>query len=145
MEIINQLVTIYNTLDSDRALTDLEAKRYYSQMLAHGRLHLYTDRGYVIGLIESWRLDYEQLGRVICWHEFNALEEDVTVGPVAYISDIWVRPESRGTGKTKILIEMFKQANSDAEYYVSHRANHKVKYYRVYDKCTGYKHKLKET
>ncbi len=142
MDITEQLVQIYK--DEVRpygTLTELEARRYYNKMVAHGRIHLYMDSSYIAGFIESWRLDYEQLGRVVCWSDFNALEEDVTNGDIAYISDIWIRDYKRGTGVTKILIDMFKNANRDAEYYVSRRHKNKVKYIRVYDKLTGYKHK----
>jgi ribosomal protein S18 acetylase RimI-like enzyme len=143
MDIVKQLVDLYCNCEYDTrgTLTELEAMRYYSKMLGHGRIQMIMEEMNMVGFIESWRLDMEQLGRVVCWTRFSALEEDVTEGPVAHISDIWVRPDKRGQGVTEKLIDMFKQANHDADYFVSQRvkAKGKVRYIRVYDKANGYK------
>ena len=142
--IVEQLGRIYYTLgyEGTRALTELEIDRYYSLMIRHGRINIYLEGDTVIGFIESWRLNHEQLGKVLCWDNFNALEEDVTTGKIAYISDIWVDKEHRNKGIVKMLIAMFARANKDAEYFISDRVkNNNYKYVRVYDKETWYKHK----
>ena len=142
MEIVEQLVHIYKTEDYYQRgnLTDLEIRRYYSKMIAHGRIQLYMETCNVVGFIESWRLNYEQLGRVVCWHDFSALEEDVNNGDILYISDIYVAPHKRGNGIVKILMEMLENSNRDALYGVSKRVkSKKVQYYRVYDKKVAYK------
>ena len=144
MNIIDQLVKIYqdNELGNYGLLTDLETERYYSNMLATGRLQTIVDHNNLVGFIESWRVNFEQLGRIVCWTNFSALKEDVTKGEVAWISDIWVSKYRRGDGEiTKQLIEMFKEANQDASYFLSQRVktDGKAKYIRVYDKANGYK------
>ena len=143
MDIVEQLVKLYfNDELYTKSLTELEARRYYSKMLAHGRVQVYLDKCNVIGLIESWRLTYEQLGRVICWTEFDALEEDVNQGDVLYISDIYIVPHKRNNGVLKILMKMLEESNQTAKYGVSRRVKlDKVKYYRVYDKEVAWKKK----
>jgi ribosomal protein S18 acetylase RimI-like enzyme len=143
MDIVKQLVKLYYDCEYEQhgALTELEAERYYSKMLADNRIQVITEGGNVMGFIESWRLTMEQLGRVVCWSDFSALYEDVTNGEVAYVSDIWVRPGRRDEGMVGKLIEAFKEANKDADYFVSTRVKSqgKCRYIRVYDKVNGYK------
>jgi hypothetical protein len=57
------------------------------------------------------------------------------------VSDIWVRPGRRDEGMASRLIEAFKEANKDADYFVSTRVKSqgKCRYIRVYDKVNGYK------
>jgi ribosomal protein S18 acetylase RimI-like enzyme len=145
MGIVEQLVKLYLNREIENiGLTAFEAHKYYDKMLANGRIQVITEGGNVMGFIESWRLTMEQLGRVVCWSDFSALYEDVTNGEVAYVADIWVRPGRRDEGMASRLIEAFKEANKDADYFVSKRVKSqgKLKYIRVYDKANGYK--LKE-
>lgn len=141
--IVNQLVGIYYSIEyaENRVLTELEANHYYTHMLRHGRVNVYLEGDKVVGFIESWRLDTEQLGRVIIWDNFSALKEDVNEGPIAYISDMWVDPDYRRSNITNMLIDMFKESNKDADYFVSDRVKKegKYRYVRVYDKENGYK------
>jgi ribosomal protein S18 acetylase RimI-like enzyme len=141
MDIVKQLVEVYKKLHNDTlALTNLEASRYYSQMLAHNRIQIELDNVNVVGFIESWRLNYEQLGRVVCWKDFSALTEDVYSGNIAYVSDIWVDESKRKNGIEKLLIDKFRKANEDADYFVAEKNKSKVKYFRCYDKLTGFQH-----
>ena len=143
MDIVKQLVKLYYECEYEThgMLTELEAERYYSKMLANNRIQVITEGGNVMGFLESWRLNMEQLGRVVCWSDFSALKEDVTKGEVAYVSDIWVRGGKRGNGIIKTLIKLFWESNKDASYFISKRVKRdgKVKYIRVYDKISGYK------
>jgi ribosomal protein S18 acetylase RimI-like enzyme len=143
MGIVEQLVKLYYECEYEAhgKLTEFEALKYYDKMLANGRIQVITEGGNVMGFIESWRLTMEQLGRVVCWTNFSALYEDVTKGEVAYVSDIWVRPGRRDEGMVDQLIEAFKEANKDADYFVSKRVKSqgKCRYIRVYDKVNGYK------
>ena len=144
MNIIEQLVKVYqdNELGNYGVLTDLETERYYSSMLGNGRIQTLVEHNNLLGFIESWRVNFEQLGRIVCWTNFSALKEDITKGDIAWVSDIWVAKDRRGDGEVaKRLIEMFKEANQDALYFLSQRVktDGKAKYIRVYDKANGYK------
>jgi ribosomal protein S18 acetylase RimI-like enzyme len=140
-DVTEQLVQVYLTNDYyERSLSELQIRRYYSKMVRHGRVSYEVKDNLLIGFIESWRLNYEQLGRCICFKNFSAIEEDVSEGNIAYIADIWVHPDYRGTDVCDRLVQSFAELNLDADYYVSERIKSKVKYVRVYDKVSGCKH-----
>ena len=133
-QIIKQLNEIYLTEEDwhTEKLTELEANRYHSYLLRHGRILLYTEGTQLLGYVESWRLTYEQLGRVICDVDFSPLEEDVLEGPIAYVANLWIDKDRRNGGTFKILKQMFLEQNKDATHFVGEKRRHGV--VKVYTK-----------
>ena len=133
LTILKQLIKIYKDLHKDTlALSDEELVEYYDKMLMDGRIEYVLENGEVVGFMESWRLSYEQLGRVVCWKNFNAVEENVVKGDIVYISDVWVRKDERDGITFKLLLQGFKDNNKDVHSCLSRR--HGGKYIRVYNK-----------
>ena len=143
MTILKQLIKIYKELHKDTLLlSNEELVEYYGKMLENGRIEYVLENGELVGFMESWRLTYEQLGRVVCWKDFNAVEENVKDGDIAFISDVWVKKNERDGTTFELLLQGFKDSNKDAHSYISKR--HKGKYIRVYNKVNGFKLKKGE-
>lgn len=141
MTLLSQLIKVYKQLHKDTlALSDIEAERYYTKMVNDGRIEYVLQNDELVGFLESWRLTYEQAGRVLCWKDFNAVEENVKDGGIIFLVDIWVKEGYRDGTINKVLINAYKEANKDVHSGFSKR--HNGKYIRVYNKENFYK--LKE-
>lgn len=53
---------------------------YHNAMLGKGAIITYVRDGVVLGYQETWRINFEQLGRILCQDNWNQLEEDIIMG-----------------------------------------------------------------
>ena len=133
LTILKQLIKIYKELHKDAmALSKEELEIYYTKMLKDNRIEYILENREVVGFMESWRLDYEQLGRVVCWKDFNAMKENIKDGKIVYICDVWVKKTKRDGIIFNILLKNFENSNKDGHSCLSRR--HGGKYIRVYNK-----------
>lgn len=80
-----------------------EAYRYYLYITNNDSVLTYYYGNTLIGYLEYWILDFEQLGRLICYTDFNIYEEDIAYGPICYVSDIWSKDAIRNKGLFKTM------------------------------------------
>ena len=94
---INDLVRIYHEEEPwhQTKLSQEEAEKYFKVLLEKGRIITYTHEESVVGYVETWRINYEQLGRIICKAFFSAYTEDVETGNICYVANIWVHKDFR--------------------------------------------------
>ena len=138
--IVQQLNKIYYEEEwwHNKRLSELEASRYHSAMLHHGRLKVILEEEKVIGYVESWLISYEQFGKLICNAPFSPLEEDVVSGNIAYLANIWVRKDRRRGFVIKQLVEAFKDMNKDAEFFVGEAKRKKTQPVKVFNRKEFY-------
>lgn len=136
MNIIEQLNKVYYDCEwwQDERLSELEITRYHNAMIAHGRLMVLDEDQELIGYVESWRLIFEQFGRIICNVPFSPLEEDVTKGPIAYLANTWIKKEKRGKKNIMLLKSLFLEQNKDAEFFVGEAKRKKVGMVKVFNR-----------
>lgn len=120
MDIIEELIRIYETEEQwhKTKLSREEARKYFQTVLKKGRILWYMDRGNLVAYVESWRVNYEQLGRIICKAPFSAYLEDVETGAIAYLANTWIHKDYRRTNVYRLMRDIFMEQNRDCEYYV---------------------------
>ena len=138
VDITGQLVDIYLEKESyhERKLSREEAVKYFTRLLENNNILFYEHEGQVLGYVEFWRINYEQLGRIICKQPFSAYLEDITNGDICYLADIWIDPDYRDGKILKIFKLGFFQRNYNCKFFVGEPiAKHKntVKIYRRSD------------
>lgn len=109
-EMAEQLVNIYYKYEHWQADTRMgreDALLYHRTMLERGVIRVLTDGKVVCGYLEVWRLDWSQLGRLLCGQPFCSMQEDVLSGPVAWVANIFVLPDYRHGRVIRQLKKMF--------------------------------------
>jgi hypothetical protein len=102
-------------------------------LLDKDRLILAYRDGQIVGYIESWRLSFEQLGRVILDIPFNIESEDIETGEVCFLSNITIHPDHRGGSVMRELRNEFILQNRDASYWIGHAQRKSVGLIKHYD------------
>lgn len=134
MTILEQLVKVYQEEEDYHSvkLSEEESYKYFKKLMDKDRIHTVTSNGELMGYIESWRVSFEQFGRLICQHTFSAYKEDVETGNIAYLSDIWIRQDERHGITFQILQRSFRKLNKDCEYWVGEARRKKCEPVKVF-------------
>ena len=86
--------------------------------LSKGRIITCEFDGKLLGYVESWRISFEQFGRLICKAGFPLDKEDIEHGNICYLANTAIDPAYRSSFVKKYLKDKFFEQNSDAEYFV---------------------------
>lgn len=136
--IVKQLVDIYYREENWHSfkMESLEAIEYHRILLDKGRIIFYMLDDTVLGYCESWRIDYAQLGRLLCKQSFDASKEDVQNGSICYVANVWIDKEYRGEWQNAPIIkamtyEFFKD-NFDADFFCGEAFRKKHQPFKIY-------------
>lgn len=135
--IVEQLCDIYYHKEywqKDILSPDLAVK-YHQRALGKGNIQVYEENGEVLGYYEVWRINFEQFGRLVCHTEdFYANDEDTTNGNIAYVANVWIKPEHRkGKVFRELKLRFFKQTYN-CEYFVGEAIRKKCGLVKVFKK-----------
>ena len=92
--------------------------------------------GDLIGFVESWRINYEQFGKLICNpnKQPDLRQWDIETGNICYLGNILIHPDFRqGLVIRYLKTEFFKQ-NFMCEYFVGERVAKKHKPVKVFSR-----------
>lgn len=123
-EIVSQLVSIYYKYESwqeDPRMGRENAFLYHRTLYENGAIECASEGNIVVGYTETWRLSFDQLGRLVCGKPFSAMQEDVRSGPVAWLANIFILPEHRNGAALKTLRLKFFGKNRDCEYFAGNK------------------------
>lgn len=136
MTIIDQLTNIYLERESwhKSKLPKEEADKYHERLLMQGNIITYVKNMELVGYLEFYRLTNEQFGRWVCGYQIPVLEEDITEGPVAVITNMYIDEGARHGEAFDMLSAMFLAKNQDAEFFVAHRRTKKSQPLQIYSK-----------
>ena len=131
------------------SLSDSRVKEQIQVLLDKGRILAVTDRedGSLLGYVESWRINYEQFGRIICQQPFNVLLEDINNGTICYLSNITIHPDHRRSTVINTLKDKFFLQNNMCEYFVGEAKRKKTQPLKVFTRqeyYMKYMHHLEE-
>ena len=138
---VNELTRVYlnEYKQEDKGKVSQEQQRkYFSYVLEQHRIHTYGTHDNLLGYLESWRLDFQQWGRLVCSAPFNIYEEDITKGEVCYLPNIWIHPDYRRSSIFKQFKRDFFRSNLDAEYFVGKALRKKTQPIKVFKKQEAY-------
>ena len=131
---INQLIEIHRTQESWQGhdLTEFQLLDYFQTLNQKGRLLLSGENHCILGYVESWRITFEQFGRIICQLPFAIGEENIEQGPIAYVANIFVQPQARKSWVIKDLTKQFFTQNIDADFFVGEAHRKKTGLVKVF-------------
>lgn len=119
VENLNDIYFSHEDWQGEKLSSD-EITKYHEALIQKGRISVYAPAGKVLGYVESWRINFEQFGRLVCGETISAYLEDVETGPIAYCANVWVDPEWRQTSVIKFLRTEFFRSNFQCQYFVGH-------------------------
>lgn len=138
---LDELIRFYFEYEDyhDEKLFHEDAKEYFKILLEKGRLRAIYADGQLQGYYESWRISYEQLGRIVSGQPFNIKTEEIQTGNICFINSVTIHPDYRRSDViNRLSKECFKQ-NKDCDYFIGQKNG---KYHRPYSVLT--KKSLKE-
>jgi hypothetical protein len=72
----------------------------------------------ITGFIELWRINYEQLGKIMVHGLIDASEEDTTSGNICFLANLAIHPDYRGNREVyRILRNRFFKENYSCEFF----------------------------
>lgn len=136
MNYIEQMTEVYLKEEywHKNKLTKAQADQYHERLLIQGNILTYIKGDQLLGYVEFWRLDFDQLGRLVCKDSIITDVEDILNGPIAYVNNMWISKGERHGEAFEILGSMFLSKNSDAEYFVAFRQVKKNQPIKVYSR-----------
>ena len=150
MNLLDQLLEFYFKYDKfqDTYLSQERASQIYQILLDRDRISYCLDQsGDLVGYGESWRINYDNFGRLICGHNlYKTLEqEDIEHGNIAYVSNVTIHPDHRGSGIIQFLKLDFFKKNYMCDYFVGQALRKKHQPVKVFARQQFYDKFIKTT
>jgi len=110
---IKQLLKIYYE-EEKRFKTKMsysEAEYYHRHLLTNKNILCVVTKGKIIAYVEYYKVNYEQLNKLL-WNEpFSVVKEDLTGGQHCYVANIWVSKDSRFSALKELKYKWDKEIN----------------------------------
>jgi len=141
MNLLEELLYFYYVYDKFQKnyLNEQEAKNYFEIAIAKGRIHFVSDGAKLLGYCESWRINYDQFGRILCDLPFNIKTEDVETGNLAYVANVTISPENRNSSVIRQLTHSFFKANIACDFFCGIARRKKHQPVKIFTKQEAYK------
>lgn len=125
MNTINQLIEIYLKLENwhTKKLSVEESFEYFLKLLSQGNIIIFMDGEKVCGYLEFFRITPQQFTKILD-NNFYTFDENITDGPICYISDLFIRKEYRRGLAIKYLKQIFMNINRDCTCFIGRETNH---------------------
>lgn len=133
MNIAQQLTEVYLTKEfwHKNKLSQEEADKYHERLLMQGNIITHITDGVLEGYLEFYRINYDQLGRIMCDIQLNHTE-DLLTGNIAFINRMWINPMLRNTEVFGLLGNIFLNRNKDAHIFATFQNHKKHKPFQKY-------------
>lgn len=143
--VLDELLRIYENEENwhTTKLTPELARKYHETLLGLERILYYSYENQILAYVESWHINYTQLGRIVCKEYFDPCVEDIASGNICYVANVWVDKRFRKTEIIKELKLAFFRQNYACEYFIGERISKKAQPIKVfkrqeyYDKFIG--------
>lgn len=113
-------------------MTEQDAIYYFEEMITRGNIIAEVEGDELLGYVESWHINFEQFGRLVCKAPFWTFEENTTDGNICFLANIWINPDHRrGLVFKKMELEFFSNNRHD-EYYTGFAWRKKTKPIKVF-------------
>ena len=117
-----KLAEFYHNYDPIHKNTDMErSTKLMQSLLERGRLIVeFNGAEEIVGFVESWRVNYEQFGKLICYpgypEDFD--KWDINSGNICYLSNIVIHPAYRMGTTIKLFKNEFFRQNFKCDFFV---------------------------
>jgi ribosomal protein S18 acetylase RimI-like enzyme len=142
----NKLVQFYrlhNPVAS--SLSDEELAEYFKLIDERNNLVVECDQGGdIIGFIEFWRINYEQLGRIMVHGLIDARDEDTITGSICFFANTAIHPDFRKSEVGEFMKKKFFLMNYNCDFFCGDAIRKINKHtFNIYKRSHIFKH-LKE-
>jgi len=146
VNVIEQLIAFHRKEKwHQKELSDADLTLYFESVLRKGRLLLCQDsNGNVLGYCESWRITFEQLGRILCGESFSAVHENINDGNIAYVANAHIAQEHRDSWVYKYLRSQFFKQNFMCTHFVGEARRKKSEPFKCFKRSEFISKYMKE-
>ena len=123
MRLAEQLTFIYQNLENwhKSKLSEADANMYHERLLMNGNIITIIEDDVVVGYMEVWRINAEQLGRLMCGENISVFEENITNGNIAYVSNGYIIGGHRFSSVANKLQNIFKEKFKECKFIARER------------------------
>lgn len=120
-DVREQICDIYDSDDfwwREKAQERKYLRGYITVLIERGNLFWACDEDErVVGLCETWRVDYDLLGRLLCKMPVILDAEDTESGNIAMVMNVWIDKQCRRSKVFKAMKREWYNRFSDCDYY----------------------------
>ena len=133
--IIDQLIKFYYEYDQFQGdkLSEPAIRKTITNLCNKGRIITVSFAGELLGYVESWRINYEQLGRLVCHQSFDISIEDIEHGDICYLANTTIHPDHKKGWVGKLLTIRFFEQNHGAKYFLGEALRKKTQPWKVFE------------
>jgi len=122
MSLARQLSEFYHLYDPIHKVENFDqSEEIFSTLIGKNRIIHYQDSDEnVIGFVESWRIDYQQFGWLLCHPEYpsNLNVWDLNKGNICYLANVIIHPDYRFSHVYQYLKTEFFRQNYACDFFV---------------------------
>ncbi len=100
----------------DTRLTHKQAAIYFSRAIATKNIVFEQVDGKIVGYLEIWRLDKDQLARIINDDNIDVLNENLTRGEFVFVNNMYVDEQYRGRSIARRIKRVMENINANYPY-----------------------------
>ena len=128
--LIDQLIEIYFECEDwhNTKLTRQQSENYFRKLLEKGNLITYSNFKWIIGYIEYWRINLDQLGRLLSDQPFYPMDEDISTGEICYVANIFIREPNRNSRVIQYLKTTLEFKCRNCKYITGHEMSHSKRF-----------------
>lgn len=119
--LVGQLVEFYYVYDQfqEPRIPEPELRNTLFVLLQKNRILVCVEGDQLLGYVECWRVNFEQLGRLMCHVKpFDVGLEDIEHGNICYINNTTIHPEYRRSWVARYLRTLVFDTNRECEFFL---------------------------
>lgn len=105
---------------------------YIWELIDRGNLFWASEDGRVVGLCETWKIDFKTLGEMVCKIDRPIQEINTTDGNIAIVQNVWIDKERRNGRVFKTMRDEWYRRHHQCEYYVGHAQRKSLGMYKSF-------------
>ncbi len=120
--LLNELTRFYYHIDVqvENPMSADQTRAYHAHLLDKDAIRFAMAGDRLLAYVAYYRINHEQLGRLVCQEPFNAMTEDIQNGNICYLIDVTVDPDFRNGEVMKSLKKLYFAKNQDCDYFIGH-------------------------
>lgn len=131
---VEQIIEIYqkNFWWRKDGMDESHLRGYLWLLIDRGNIFWAVDGEKVIGVCETWCVDYDLLGRIVCKQDVIVDAEDTESGNIALVSNVWIDPEYRKGSTIKAMKREWYRRYHHCEYFCGHAQRKTVGMFKAF-------------
>lgn len=132
---IEQIIEIYQSPEfwwvTEHTPKD-NLRSYIWQLIERGNLFWAVENGIVVGICETWKIDFNTLGKMVCKIDMPIEKIDTMNGNIAFVVNVWIDMDKRNGRVFKTMRNEWYKRFHGCEYFVGHAQRKTVGMYKTF-------------